>query len=97
MIQYVMVRTFRHRGLKRLFQRNDTSGLSAEQVSRIEDVLAHLDSATRPADLDLPGYRLHRLKGNLKGYWSVTISANWRIVFRVDDGDVYDVDLVDYH
>ncbi len=97
MVQYRMIRTFRHRGLKRLFQRNDASGLSAERVSRIEDVLAHLDSATRPADLDLPGYRLHRLRGGLKGFWSVTISGNWRIVFRVDDGDVYDVDLLDYH
>ena len=97
MVQYCMIRTFRHRGLKRLFQRNDASGLSAEQVSRIEDVLAHLDSATKPADLDLPGYRLHRLRGGLKGSWSVRISGNWRIIFRVDDGDVYDVDLVDYH
>ena len=97
MVQYRIVRTFRHRGLKRLFQRNDASGLSAEQVGRIEDVLAHLDSATRPADLDLPGYRLHRLRGGLKGFWSVTISGNWRIIFRVEDGDVYDVDLVDYH
>ena len=92
-----MVRTFRHRGLKRLFQRNDARGLSPDQVNRIEDVLAHLDSATRPADLDLPGYRLHRLRGDLKGFWSVTISGNWRIIFRVEDGDVYDVDLVDYH
>ena len=97
MVQYLMIQTFRHRGLKRLFQRNDASGLSAEQVSRIEDVLAHLDSATRPSDLDLPGYRLHRLRGDLKGFWSVRISGNWRIIFRVDDGDVYDVDLVDYH
>ena len=97
MVHYLMLRTFRHRGLKRLFQRNDASGLSAEQVRRIEDVLAHLDSATRPADLDLPGYRLHRLRGDLKGFWSVTISGNRCIIFRVDDGDVYDVDLVDYH
>ncbi len=50
-----------------------------------------------PTDLDLPGYRLHRLRGGLKGFWSVTISGNWRIIFRVDDGDVYDADLLDYY
>ena len=56
-----------------------------------------LDRALRPSDLDLPGYRLHPLKGSLKGMWSVTVSSNWRIVFRFGDGDEFDVDLVDYH
>ena len=97
MVQCIRVRTIRHRGLKRLFQRGDTSGVSAEHLNRIEDVLAHLDDAIRPSDLDLPGYRLHPLKGKLKGHWSVTISGNWRILFRMEDGDVYDVDFVDYH
>ena len=60
-------------------------------------MLAHLDRAQRPTDLDLPGYRLHPLKGDMKGLWSVTISGNWRIVFRLEDGDAFDVDLVDYH
>ena len=59
-------------------------------------MLGHLDSALRPADIDLPGYRLHPLKGGLKGLWSIAISANWRIVFRFEDGDVWDVDLLDY-
>jgi len=66
-------------------------------VNRIADVLAHLDRAHRPSDLDLPGYRLHPMRGNLKGTWSVTISGNWRITFRFEDGNAYDVDLVDYH
>jgi proteic killer suppression protein len=66
-------------------------------LKRIADVLAHLDMALHPVDVDLPGYRLHPLKGDLKGYWSVSISGNWRIVFRFADGDVFDVDLVDYH
>jgi proteic killer suppression protein len=61
------------------------------------DVLAHLDTAVRSADVDLPGYRLHPLKGALKGYWSITISGNWRITFRFEEGDVLDVDLLDYH
>ncbi len=92
-----MIRTFRHRGLKRLFQQGDPSKVRADQVSRIADVLAHLDRARHPSDLDLPGYRLHPLKGDLKGLWSVTISGSWRIVFRLEDGDGFDVDLVDYH
>ncbi len=60
-------------------------------------MLAHLDTAVRMTDVDLPGYRLHALKGELRGYWSITISGNWRIIFRFADGDCFDVDLVDYH
>ncbi len=97
MVHFAMVRTFRHRGLKRLYQQGDSRGVGADQLSRGEDVLAHLDTALKPSDLDLPGYRLHPLKGDLKGFWSVTITANRRIIFRMEDGDVYDVDLVDYH
>lgn len=92
-----MIRTFRHRGLKRLYEHGDVSRLRADQVNRIADVLAHLDQATKPAELDLPGYRLHPLKGDLKGFWSVTISGNYRIIFRIREGDAFDVDLVDYH
>jgi proteic killer suppression protein len=92
-----VIRTFRHRGLQRLYRKGDPSRLRADQVRRIADVLAHLDQAQRPADLDLPGYRLHPLKGEKKGLWSVTVSGNWRIVFQFTDSDAYDVDLVDYH
>ena len=60
-------------------------------------MLAHLDSTTEPSDADLPGYRLHPLKGDLKGRWSVTISGNWRITFRFVEGAALDVDLTDYH
>jgi toxin HigB-1 len=93
----MVVRTFRHRGLRRLFQDGDAGKIRADQLKRIADVLSHLDTAVRPADVDLPGYRLHPLKGDLKGYWSVSISGNWRVVFRFEDDDVFDVDLVDYH
>lgn len=92
-----MLKTFRHKGLKRLFEKDDPRGVRADQVRRITDVLAHLDQAQHPTDLDLPGYRLHPLRGELKGYWSVTVSGNWRIIFRVKDGDAFEVDLVDYH
>ena len=91
-----MVRTFRHKGLKRLFENDDPGGVRADQVRRIRDVLAHLDEARHPSDLALPGYRLHPLRGERKGHWSVTVSGNWRISFRFEDGDAFDVDLIDY-
>ena len=92
-----MIRTLKHRGLKRLFERGDQSKVSAKHLARIEDVLARLEIADAPNFLDLPGYELHSLKGNLKGTWSVKISGNWRIIFRLTDGDAFDVDLIDYH
>ncbi len=93
----LMIRTFRHQGLKRLFRNAEASKIRADQLKRIADVLASLDTALRPSDLDFPGYRLHRLKGHLQGHWSVSISGNWRIIFRFEDGDCFDVDLLDYH
>ena len=92
-----MIRGFKHRGLRRLYGEDDRRGLSQEHVEKIRRVLAQLDQATCPEDLDLPGYRLHALKGDLAGYWSVTIRANWRIVFRFDGVDVTGVDFLDYH
>lgn len=92
-----MIRSFKHRGLKRLYERGDQSKVSAEHLARIEDVLGRLDIADTPDFLDLPGYGLHPLKGRLKNFWSVRISANWRMVFRMSDGDAFDVELIDYH
>ena len=92
-----MIRGFRHRGLKRLYERGDPSRVRADQADRIALALADLDDARKPSDLDLPGYRLHPLKGDRNGFWSISIYGNWRVVFRFDDGDVYDVELVDYH
>jgi toxin HigB-1 len=92
-----MIRNFKHRGLRRLYEDDDRRGLNAEQVEKIRIVLARLDRATRPDDMALPGLRLHPLKGELTGFWSVTIRANWRIVFRFEDRNVADVDLMDYH
>lgn len=92
-----MLRRIRHRGLRRLYADDDRRGLIAEHVDKVARVLALLDRAARPEDMNLPGLRLHPLKGDLSGYWSVTIRANWRIIFRFEDGDVTDVDLIDYH
>lgn len=81
----------------RLFEQNDRSGLRADLIEKIDRILTVLDAASAPQALDLPGYRLHQLKGDYKGYWSVTVRANWRIVFRFENGHAYDVALVDYH
>jgi toxin HigB-1 len=92
-----MIRTFRHRGLKRFYERDDASQIHAAYRKKIARILADLDSARKPQDMDFPGLRLHPLTGDLKGFWSVMVSGNWRIIFRFDDVDVIDVDLVDYH
>ena len=92
-----MIKTFRHRGLKRLYEKGDASKLRTDQVDRIEDILGHLDGAYKPSEMNFPGYHLHRLKGDLKNVWSVSISGNWRITFRFEDGNAFDINLVDYH
>lgn len=92
-----MIRRFRHRGLRRLYEGDDRREVNPEHVDKIARVLARLDAATRPDQLDLPGFRLHALRGDLAGYWSITIRANWRIIFRFEQDAATDVDLVDYH
>ena len=92
-----MIRTFRHRGLKRLYERGDPSRVGADLANRTALALADLDDASKLGDIDLPGYRLHPLKGDVKRLWSISISGNWRITFRFEGGDAYDVDLVGYH
>jgi proteic killer suppression protein len=92
-----MIRSFKHRGLKRLYERDDRSGIRPDLVEAVEDILARLDEADAPQVLNLPGYRLHPLKGALKGVWSVTVRANWRIIFRFQGADAFDVELIDYH
>jgi len=83
--------------LRRLYEDDDRRGVSAEHVEKIRVVLARLDRVSKPDDMALPGLRLHPLKGELAGFWSVTVRANWRIVFRFEGRDVVDVDLIDYH
>lgn len=92
-----MIISFKDRRLERFFATGDRSRLNPAHVERIANILFMLDNVSRPEDLNLPGWRLHPLKGNLKGYWSITVRANWRITFRFDDADVLDVDLTDYH
>jgi proteic killer suppression protein len=92
-----MIRSFKHRGLKRLYERGDRSEIRPDLPDTIEDILARLDEADKPQALNLPGYRLHPLKGDLEGFWSVTVRANWRIIFCFQGADAFDVALIDYH
>ena len=92
-----MIRNFRHKGLQRLFEEDESRGIGADHVRKITNILAVLSRARGPQDMDLPGFRLHPLKGDWKGFWSVTVRANWRVIFRFENGHVCDVDLKDYH
>ena len=92
-----MIQSFKHKGLKRLYEKGDVSLIRADLLKTVEEILTLLDNASVPQALNLPGYRLHALKGSLKGFWSMTVRANWRIIFRFEDGDAYDVELIDYH
>jgi toxin HigB-1 len=92
-----VIRSFKHRGLKRLYERGDRSGIRHDLLDSVEDILARLDDAETPQAMNLPGYRLHPLKGSLQDVWSVTVRANWRIVFRFEGANAFDVELTDYH
>ena len=92
-----MIGNIKHRGLKRLHERGDRSRVPAQYADKLENILFLLDTALVVEALDLPGFRLHSLTGYLKGFWSITVSANWRVIFRFEDGQALDVDLVDYH
>ena len=89
-----MIESFAHKGLERLFE-DDGRRLPADMLERIGVILAALDDAHE--DMNRPGFRLHKLKGDWRGFWAVTVRANWRIVFRFDEGKASDVDFVDYH
>ncbi len=92
-----MIESFRHKALKRFYENNELRGLPQDMVERIREILTALDAAETIAEMNLPTFRLHPLKGKLKGFWAVTVRANWRITFRFEGGSVLDADLVDYH
>lgn len=92
-----MIENFRHKGLRRLFEQGDAKALNPQHVDKIETILGLLDVAPKIEDMNVHSFRLHPLTGDLKGFWSVTVRANWRIIFRFENGKATDVDLVDYH
>jgi proteic killer suppression protein len=89
--------SFRHKGLEALYKANTTKGVQAEHVPKPRRILTALDVATGPSDVDIPGFRTHRLKGRLSGHWSIWVTGNWRVTFRFVDSDVELVDYLDYH
>jgi proteic killer suppression protein len=92
-----MIRSFRHKGRKRLFETGDRRGVAAELADRLRRQLDVLNRARTPSDVNLPGYRLHKLKGLRAGTWSIAVSGNWRVTFIFAEGDASDVGLEDYH
>ena len=92
-----MIRNFRHRGLRGFYEKGRAKGINPAWRRRVRAILARLNAARGPKDMDFPGLVLHPLRGASKGHWAVTVSGNWRITFRFEGEDAYDVDLTDYH
>lgn len=92
-----MITSFIHKGLGRFYKTGNTSGVQAKHAKRLRLILSNLDQAEVPNDMDLPGLRLHQLKGSRKGIWSVTVSGNWRVTFRFEGRDAEIVNYEDYH
>ncbi len=92
-----MIRSFKHKGLARFFKSGSTAGIQAIHAKRLRLILGRLNAASAAKDMDLPALRLHELKGDRSGMWSVIVSGNWRVTFRFDNGDTEVVNYEDYH
>jgi proteic killer suppression protein len=92
-----MIQKFKHKGLKRLFESGVSSGVDPQHVDRVRKILALLETAETLEDMDLPGLGLHPLKGNRKGTRAVKVSGNWRITFKIQNGEAFEVNYEDYH
>jgi proteic killer suppression protein len=92
-----MIKSFRHKGLRRFHEVGSTSGIQASHGRRLRMQLTALDTAQAVEDMDIPGFRLHPLKGKLRGRWSITVNGNWRLTFEFQDGNAYVLDYEDYH
>ncbi len=92
-----MIKAIKHKGLKRLYERGDQSKLPADRVNKIILMMTALDAAETLEPINRPAWRLHTLKGDLEGFHAIDVSGNYRLIFRFEDGDVFDLDFVDYH
>lgn len=92
-----MIRTIKHKGLSRFYNTGNLSGIQTHHAKRLQLILTRLDASICPEDMNLPGLSLHKLKGKLKDFYSVTVQANWRVIFRFEGDNAYDIDYVDYH
>lgn len=93
----MVIQRFRSRALRRFFERGDAGQIRADHRATVRDILARLNAASVPEDMAMPGFRLHPLKGAHRGFWAVTVRANWRVIFRFEKGHATDVDDLDYH
>jgi toxin HigB-1 len=94
---YSMIKSWKHKGLKRFYETGSTSGIQAKHESRLKIILQRLDAAFRPEDMDLPGMRFHKLSGKLKEHFAVSVNGNWRVIYKFDGGHALLVDYLDYH
>jgi toxin HigB-1 len=92
-----MIKKFKHKGLKKLYDMGSQQGIKPEHFKRLRLILARLDASQSPQDMNLPGLDLHQLKGSFKDFWSVSVSGNWRVIFRFENNNPIDVDYLDYH
>lgn len=92
-----MVKNFKHKGLQQLFEKGTSSGVNPQHAKRLKLILALLETADSSEDMDLPGLSLHELKGSRKGTWALKVSGNWRVTFKFEKGDAFDVNYEDYH
>lgn len=92
-----MIKTFRHRGLKALYDGKRAAKLAPDHIAKLKRILTALDRSRGPDGMDIPGFRLHHLKGAMKGHYAVSVSGNWRVTFRFEEGHAVDVDYIDYH
>ena len=92
-----MIKSFRHKGLQRFFEKGTKSGIQAQHERRLRLMLSRLDDVSKPADMDAPGWNLHALKGALKGHWALSVDGNWRLTFGFNGTDAILVDYQDYH
>jgi len=92
-----MIQKFKHKGLKLLFESGNASGINPQHLARIRKILALLETAESIEDMNLPGLDLHQLKGDRKGEWAVKVSGNWRITFKLEKSDAFDINYEDYH
>lgn len=92
-----MIRSFRHKGLRKFYETGSVAGIQPSHAKRLRMLLAALDTAVNIQDMDVPGFRLHRLKGQFSERWSVRVSGNWRLTFEFLDGQAHVIDYEDYH
>lgn len=92
-----MIRSFKHKGLSKFYESGSLAGMQAQHTRRLQLILTRLDASVCSDDMALPGLHLHKLKGQLKHFFSVTVQANWRIIFRFESSNAYDVDYINYH